>query len=161
MCAWPTVVVAWPMALGGRNRMKLGWLFIVLATMGCAYEADYLDTETNTVPVHLRISNASTDVSLRCLLSMAHFITRDLAPIAGGSHADLNLHRGVKSRTLYYKEGTTPLMAIENIYCGMDRAWAETKNNLNIAALRSENKTSHHVVCTSDNGLICLSQNGN
>ncbi len=135
--------------------MKIGWLIIVLLTMGCAYEADYLGSETDTVPVRLRISNASTDVSLRCLLSMAHFITRDISPIAEGDYIDVNLLRGVKSHTLYYRENSTPLMAIENIYCGMDQAWAETKGNLNLAALRSKNKINHHVICTSDDGLIC------
>lgn len=139
--------------------MRLIMLIIFLAVAGCTYEASYIGPESDTRPVRLRITNASADHSLRCLLSMAHFITRDIAPIAAGKHAVIELQRGVKSDTLYYQENTTPLMAVENIYCGIDQAWAETKNNLNISALRSGNGKSYHVACTINRELVCTVQN--
>jgi hypothetical protein len=126
-----------------------------LAITGCAYAADYIGPEADTRPVRLRITNADTDQALRCLLSMAHFITRDIALIAAGDHIDIDLQRGVDSGTLYYREDATPLMAVENMYCGTDRAWAETKMDLDLSALRRGGGISHTVVCRTDGALVC------
>lgn len=130
-------------------------LIVSMAIAGCTYEASYIESESDTRPVKLRITNAGTDRPLRCLLSMAHFITQDIALIAAGDHAVIQLLRGVTSRTLYYQEDTTPLMAVENIYCGADQAWAETKTNLNISALRNGSETNYHMSCTANRELVC------
>lgn len=135
--------------------MRFGPLLCLLAIAGCAPGAAYIQSETDTFPVRLTITNAGPDYALRCLLSMAHFITQDIAPIAAGNHVDIKLRRSVKSSTLYYQETSTPQMAVENIFCGLDHAWAETKTNLNMAALRSDGETSHNIICTSVNEMVC------
>lgn len=139
--------------------MRLVTVIVSLAIAGCTYEATYLGSELDTRPVRLRITNASPDHGLRCLLSIAHFITRDIALIAAGGHVDIDLQRGVKNHTLYYQEHTTPLMAVENIYCGLDQAWTETQRNLNLSALRRGNRFSQHVICTANGALVCAVQN--
>ena len=139
--------------------MRIAALVIFLTMTGCAYSVDGIGPEEDTRPVRLRITNAGTNDPLRCLLSMAHFITRDIALIAAGDHVDVDLRRGMESGTLYYREDATPPMAVENIYCGIDRAWAETKTDLDLSALRRGNGISHDMVCGADGELVCTAPN--
>ena len=138
--------------------MRIAALVVFLTMTGCASSVDDFGPEEDTRHVRLRITNAGADDPLRCLLSMAHFITRDIALIAAGDHVDIDLRRGVESGTLYYREDTTVPMAVENLYCGIDRAWAETRVDLDLSALRRGNGVSHDVACRADGELVCTAE---
>ena len=49
-------------------------------------------------------------------------------------------------------------MAVENLYCGIDRAWAETRVDLDLSALRRGNGVSHDVACRADGELVCTAE---
>lgn len=134
--------------------MKLSIVFILLLLSGCSYGANYIESESETDPVQLQINNGDQEMSLRCLVSMAHYITHDPAVIAPNTVLTIDLHRGTASNTLYFKRPDTPLMAIENIFCGHDSNWAETKYNLNLSALRSDGFNHLIINCDGDDSSL-------
>lgn len=135
------------------SRTCLGILLLLGA---CSYSVNYVDSEIETEPVQLQISNGDIGAGLRCLVSMAHYITYDPPVIAPGKRLNIDLLRGVASNTLYFTQAGTSLMAVENIFCGQHTNWFESMFNLNLAALRSDGFHDLSIHCGNvDNALSC------
>jgi hypothetical protein len=85
--------------------------------------------------VDLSIRNAGP-VALRCMILFGHWITRDIGPIAPGGGAEVAMWRGQPAGALYIPRFDGRKMMIENLVCGSDAAWAETYEQIPLAALR-------------------------
>lgn len=126
----------------------LAGLIVSAALFGCSYDPGYIGQESDTVPVALHITNSTTDQSVRCVVSMAHYITFDLNVVRPDESLDIDLLRGVSSSTLYFKKSSTRLMAVENVICGTHANWSETKRHVELSVLRSTAETELTVHCT-------------
>ncbi len=96
--------------------------------------------------------------ALRCQLVLAHFVTVALEPIPSGQTMVLELLQKPEDRTLLYKRDDGPLMAVENILCGLDDDWAATRENVNLAILRGDGVPAMRIVCAGSGPNLCRSR---
>jgi len=130
----------------------------LLVVVGCTQQAAYLEAEEDVSPAYLSIANEYSGGSVRCLFSLAHFITYDAPVISDGESIDVELQRGNTSGTLYLRQNGSPLMAVENVFCGIDHAWTKTKIDLTLTPLRREARKRLNVHCNYNGALICAAK---
>ncbi|MEM7224143.1 MAG: hypothetical protein AAF495_14270 [Pseudomonadota bacterium] len=108
--------------------------------------------------IHLRIENAS-EVSIRCVMVLAHFVTKDMPPIPSGSSYTTTLIRDPDQGTLSYGSFDDHPMMLENLLCGSLSDWTTTSRDLPILNLRSAEATRFHFQCTlQDERLACATR---
>lgn len=103
--------------------------------------------------VTLEIANA-TGVSLRCVAVLAHFVTRDLPPIAPGEALELELSRFETGAIGYGAHDGRPML-VENVLCGRADAWTASRTDVPVDALRTGAAPALSVTCTGNGGLHC------
>jgi hypothetical protein len=108
-----------------------------------------------SAPVRLVIVNATAAPPIACRLLLAHFVTQDLAPIAAGGEAVIELRRDLDDGTLIYRHGGGQRMAVENILCAITGDWPATRSDLNIADLRTGRRASLTIICARAKAISC------
>ena len=103
--------------------------------------------------VELQIENYSEE-PIRCVMILAHFVTRTLPPIPTGDTFRTTLERDPVQGTLSYGSfGDHPMM-LENLLCGTLSDWTGTSRDLPIVTMRSEPSTRFNYRCTLVNNRI-------
>ncbi len=106
-------------------------------------------------PIELRIENHGQQ-AIRCVAVLAHFVTRDLAPIAPGESLDSTLLRDPATGSLAYgSHGALPMM-VENLLCGTVAAWTDSYTDAPLLPVRSDPARRFHVTCDSGTRLRCV-----
>lgn len=96
----------------------------------------YVVAPTGFAPVAVTFRNAAAG-ELRCVVVLAHFITRTLDPIPPGGAITLSIERHAPSGTLAYGRHDDAPMLVENILCGSDRDWDATRTDLPLTPIRA------------------------
>lgn len=106
-------------------------------------------------PIDLRIENHSRQ-AIRCVAVLAHFVTRDLAPIAPGASLRTTLLREPATGTLAYGSHAAVPMMIENLLCGTVAAWTDSYSDAPLLAIRSDPDVVFQVACDDGPRLRCV-----
>ncbi len=102
----------------------------------------------------LAIENA-TGEGLRCVVVLAHFVTRDLPAIAAGARLEIAFERGDDGSLADISSGGRAML-VENLLCGTDSRWTATARDLPLLALRSGGIRQHRFRCTlAGETLVC------
>src|SRR5690606_37123262 len=104
--------------------------------------------------VALDIDNR-TDRPLRCVVVLAHFITRDIGPIPSDGMASLELWRDNRDGSLGFGRHKGELMMVENILCGRTDHWQETVTDLPLSAIRAGRADWFLTTCRADRQPAC------
>jgi len=86
------------------------------------------------------------------MILFGHWITQDVGPIAPGGSAQVAMWRGQPPGALYIPRFDGRKMMIENLICGSDAAWAETYDQIPIAALRDSTAAGFRTSCRPASG---------
>ena len=126
----------------------------VLLLGGCAERGQALGSEPETESVALDIDNR-TGRPLRCLVILAHFITRDIGPIPPDGMASLELSRYNRDGSLGFGHHKSEPMMVENILCGRADHWQETVTDLPLPDIRTGHADRFLATCRTDRQLAC------
>ena len=107
------------------------------------------------VPVRLDIRNDAADAVLRCQVVLAHFVTLADRRLAPGETRELDLQRAAPSGALFVPGEDGRLMAVENIYCGLDERWDGTRVALDLTPLREPARQRLGVACAAARTPLC------
>lgn len=110
-----------------------------------------------TLAVVLRNDGA---LALRCVMVKAHFMSEPLGAIAAGDALDLVLQRDPADGTLFVLADDGRRQMIENILCGADDDWSETRGELPLLPLRSSSATHVELSCVIEGHLECAVTEG-
>lgn len=107
------------------------------------------------VPVAIGIRN-DADEPIRCVAILAHFITRDLDPVAAGQTGELVLDRNTDLRALAYGSHNGAPMLLENILCGLDGDWTGSRTDVPLNEIRAGSSAGYLLGCAGDARLSCI-----
>ena len=141
-------------ALAARIRAAAtGGLFVLSGLLG-AGPGEPAQAGGPSGAVTLRIANDGAE-ALRCVVLFGHWITRDLGIIDAGASDTLAIMRDDGDGSLYILRGDGREMMIENVVCGVDRAWAETLGQLDLLPVRESREREFRTSCRIDERLDC------
>lgn len=131
--------------------MSWAWAWRLLLVATIAHVATACDRvpaagEDGGSELRLAIENASGE-GLRCVVVLAHFVTRDLPAIAVGTRLEIAFERGADGSLAYISSGGRAML-VENLLCGADSRWTATARDLPLLALRSGGIRQHRFRCT-------------
>jgi hypothetical protein len=136
-------------------------LAVLLAVVGVAAgppaaRADGYTSATagDFAPIELEIRN-DTAAALRCVVILAHFITRTPDTLAPGEALTLVLDRDAATGALGYGSHNGQPMLIENILCGRDDAWDATRTDIPLTSIRVGVEEAYGVACTIEGRVTC------
>ena len=124
-------------------------IYMILA---CILFCTAASAEQKTHPIMLTIQNDALQ-AVRCQFVLAHFVTFDLATIAGGDATTVALQRTADGTLSLVHDGRS--MATENVLCGLDEGWATSKHDLDLQPLRTGSRGDFTFACTFEEGLRC------
>ncbi|MGD9536881.1 MAG: hypothetical protein AB7P52_07415 [Alphaproteobacteria bacterium] len=113
------------------------------------------EREGDHAPVRLGIRNEAADAVLRCQVVLAHFVTLADHRLAPGETRELDLQRAASSGALFVSGEGGRLMAVENVYCGLDAQWDGTRVALDLTPLREPARQSLGVACAAARTPLC------
>lgn len=104
-------------------------------------------------PVGFTLRNDSAEV-LRCMAVEAHFMSAAIGTLAAGESIDLTLRRDAASGTLALAPRDGRDVPLENILCGRDEAWTESKGEVPLVPIRAGNAERFAGRCGVANGRV-------
>ncbi|SMF57300.1 hypothetical protein SAMN06265365_10478 [Tistlia consotensis] len=104
-------------------------------------------------PVTLTLRNDSAEV-LRCTAVEAHFMSEPVGTLAAGEKLTIDLRRDAASGTLALKPRGGRDVPLENILCGRDAAWTESKGELPLIRVRGDKAARFDGRCGVANGRV-------
>lgn len=107
------------------------------------------------VPVAISIRN-DADEPIRCVAILAHFITRDLDPVAAGLSGAVVLERNTDLRALAYGSHNGSPMLLENILCGLDSDWTGSRTDVPLNEIRAGSSAGYLLACAGEARLSCI-----
>lgn len=118
--------------------------------------SDSIASPEPAAQISVDIVNASS-VELRCMIVFAHFVTRDLGPVAPGGVLKLSLTRNLDNGELS-EQNDQRSMLLENILCASAGDWTKTVADLPVLPLRSSPGTRLHFIarCSVAKRLRCV-----
>ena len=129
-------------------------LAVILLLGGCAGARQLRDPVPNSDTVLLEIQNR-TGGPLRCVVVLAHFVTRDLEPIRPNGTTRLELWRGGQGVLGFGQHKGEPMM-VENILCGEAGRWQGTATDLPLTDIRAARTDRFLASCRpGDPRLVC------
>jgi hypothetical protein len=111
-------------------------------------------TAGDFAPTELEIRN-DTAAALRCVVILAHFITRTPGTLAPGEAVALALDRNAATGALGYGSHNGQPMLVENILCGRDDAWDATRTEVPLTSIRTGVERAYPVACTMAGRVTC------
>jgi len=105
-------------------------------------------------PLALELRNDGAR-ALRCVMVKAHFMSETLGTIAGGGRLAFALQRDPADGSLFVLAHDGRRQMIENILCGADDDWANTRGELPLLPLRRSAATAAELRCAADGRLDC------
>ena len=132
------------MGAGAVKKFHRALAMLLLAAAMPAIAA--ADRSGDTQTIRLQVTNATTD-DLRCVAILAHFVTRDLAPLARGESLELGLARHAVDGSLAFDSHGDSPMLLENILCGRSADWQASRQDLPLLPMRSGDGREFHVTC--------------
>lgn len=113
------------------------------------------DDDQQLEAIQLRIENAGPR-PMRCVAVLAHFVTRDVSPIAPQETTEIELLRKPETGELAYgRIGDTPMM-LENLLCGLADDWAASSGDTPILEIRSAPGRHFDLSCGRDVPFSCV-----
>lgn len=106
-------------------------------------------------PVAISIRNDAAE-PIRCVAILAHFITRDLEPVAAGQTGELVLERNADLRALAYGSHNGAPMLLENILCGLDGDWTGSRTDIPLNDIRAGSSAGYLLACAGDAHFTCI-----
>ena len=73
---------------------------------------------------------------MRCLLMLAHWVTRDLPVLQAGAETTVTMRRQPEDGALYLPRADGRRMMVETLVCGEDARWGETRGDVPLQPLR-------------------------
>lgn len=104
--------------------------------------------------VELTVRNAG-EAPLRCVLVLAHFVTKDLPPLPAGGSLTVVMERDAAAGTLSQARGDGRVMMVENLLCGAAERWDATRGEVPLLALRGAGPARMATACRIDRRLAC------
>lgn len=126
----------------------------LMAINGCVSTPAEDGSENAMEPVQLTIVN-ETDSDMRCVVMLAHFVTRDVDTLAPGASEVLALERDRAGRALAYGYHDAEPMMVENLLCGAAGNWASSRADLALTAIQSGDAARYDAVCVQSDGISC------
>jgi hypothetical protein len=133
------------MALAFRKHLLGATIAMLAAAPACA---------ADSASIALTIRNAG-DAPLRCVLVLAHFVTKDLPAIPRGGAITLAMERDADLGTLSQRRRDGRVMMIENLLCGASARWDETRGEVPLLALRGVTPARMATACRIATRLAC------
>ncbi|MGF1608337.1 MAG: hypothetical protein ACFCUQ_03010 [Kiloniellales bacterium] len=116
------------------------------------WPAAALAAGSETLRVVLRNDGAQ---ALRCVMIKAHFMSETLDAIAAGDALNLVLQRDPADGALFVLADDGRRQMIENILCGADDDWSETRGELPLLPLRTASAARIELSCVVEGRLLC------
>ena len=130
-------------------------LAVTLLLGGCAEARQWRDPAPESDTVSLEIQNR-TGEPLRCVVVLAHFVTRNLEPVRPNGTARLELWRGGGQGALGFGQHKGEPMMVENILCGEAGRWQGTATDLPLTDIRAARTDRFLASCRpGDPRLVC------
>ena len=126
-----------------------GALTAALATPAAAGEDETFET------IQLQLRNAGTR-PMRCVAILAHFVTRELAPVAPTQTLEIELRRWPESGELAYGYLGDKPMLLENLLCGHADDWASSYGDAPILEIRSAPRRHFALSCGYEKPFGCV-----
>jgi hypothetical protein len=104
--------------------------------------------------VTLRIANDGAE-PLRCAVLFGHWVTLELGVIDVGASQALAMKRDAGDGSLYVLREDGRKMMIENVVCGADRSWTETRGQIPLLPVRAGRDRAPWISCRIDDRLTC------
>ncbi|MGF1627200.1 MAG: hypothetical protein ACFCVH_20145 [Alphaproteobacteria bacterium] len=105
-------------------------------------------------PVTVDLKNESPR-AMRCVVLLAHFVTRTPDPVASGGEVSLMFERQPGSGVLAYGSHAGSPMLVENLLCGADHDWDGTRADIPLTTIRSGNASAYVVTCRLEGRVVC------
>jgi len=106
-------------------------------------------------PLTLTLRNTEGSESLRCVMVVAHFVSVDVGLVPPGATREIDFTRVVATGSLIVNAADGREMEVENLLCGADTRWTETRGDVPLLPLRSTAATEMEVVCGLAQRLSC------
>ena len=135
--------------------MKALARFVLAAFVLTAAPLQAAERYGDRVPVRLRLSNEAVNMTVRCQIVLAHFVTLADYRIVPGASRELELQREESSGALIVSRDDGRPMAIESIYCGLDGRWDETRADLPLNGLRDRARDHVDMICVDSGSPVC------
>lgn len=131
------------------TRPKFCLPALVLLLAACAAPAP------QRAPLALTIRNTEASEPLRCVMVVAHFVSVDVGVIQPGGTRDLDFTRVVDTGSLIVNAADGREMEVENLLCGGDTRWSETRGDVPLMPLRAATKARLEAACDLTPRLSC------
>ncbi len=115
-------------------------------------------TEAEDALVELRIHNGS-DVALRCVTLLAHFISLPAVVIAADDTLSASYFRRRSDGSLYVLRDDGREMMIENLLCGSSENWDQTRGDVPLLDVRTSTAERMVLSCRITDRLECAGMN--
>ena len=106
-------------------------------------------------PLTLILRNTDDSESLRCVLVVAHFVSVDVGLVQPGASREIDFTRVVATGSLIVNAADGREMEVENLLCGADTRWTETRGDVPLLPLRSATAAEMEVTCGLASRLSC------
>ncbi len=98
-------------------------------------------------PLALAIRNTDPTEPMRCVMVVAHFVSVDVPLVAPGETIRLDFSRVVDTGSLIVAAADGRDMEVENLLCGSDDRWSETRGDLPLLPLRAATTSRLEAAC--------------
>jgi hypothetical protein len=105
--------------------------------------------------VEIEIHNVG-EAPMRCLLVLAHWVTIDVPIVPGGARRTVALRRQSGDGALFLPRADGRRMMVENLLCGEDRRWWETRGEVPLLPLRKGAVGRLEATCRVDARVRCV-----